>query len=441
MATTLDSEHISTLHRRAAELGVERFRLLPRSELVAAILERDPGAGAEIDAGAGREPARARPERRSRRERGRGRGREDGEEPTEDEEEDEGEPVVGVLDITPRGHGFIRRLGLESGEEDVYVSPSQIRRCEMQRGDEVAGPVRRPRRGERYPALIHVDTINGVAPGEEQLRLAAATPVHPSRRIELAPGGEAGDGGNLLLRSIDLLLPLAYGQRVLVDSRPGSGRTTLLRALAGSLAGAGAELVVLLIDERPEEVAAWREAAPEADVALATAEMRSGEQLRLVELAFGRASRRAEAGSDVVLLIDSISRIAVAADDPGRAKPIFGAGRETAEEGIGSLTVIATTLGDGGEDEGGVERSLETTENVLIVLDPELASRGVYPAIDFAASRITGEEHLRDPAELEAVRRLRSRIGPLGAEAAAAEVRRLIEATADNSAALASIRG
>jgi transcription termination factor Rho len=440
MATTLDTEHISSLHRRAAELGVERFRLLPRPELVAAILERDPDAGASTgdDAGAGPEQGRPRRERRSRR-RGRGRGeREDDGERAEDEP---GEPVVGVLDITPRGHGFIRRSGLESGGEDVYVSPSQIRRCEMQRGDEVAGPARQPRRGERYPALIHVDTINGVAPGEERPRLAAATPVHPSRRIDLTPGSEASEDEALLLRSIDLLLPLAYGQRVLVDSRPGSGRTTLLRALAGALAGGAAELVVLLIDERPEEVEAWREVAPEADIAVATAEMRSGEQLRLVELAFGRACRRAEAGSDVVLLIDSISRIAVAADDPGRVKPIFGAGRETAEEGTGSLTVIATTLGEGGEDEGAVERSLETTENVLIVLDPELASRGVYPAIDFTASRIAGEEHLRDLAEVGAARELRARVAALGTDAAAAEVRRLIEATPDNAAALASIRG
>jgi transcription termination factor Rho len=436
MAPSLETEHLAELHRRAAELGVERFRLLPRAELVAAILERDPEAGTGADAAAGDEGEPRRPRERRPRRRGRERGRrEEREEPEEDEP---GEPVVGVLDITPRGHGFIRRSGLDSGQEDVYVSPSQIRRCEMQRGDEVAGPARQPRRGERYPALVHVDTINGVAPGEEHPRLDDATPVHPTRRIELA-GAAATPEEAILLRSIDLLLPLARGQRVLVDSRPGSGRTTLLRALARALAGAGVELVVLLIDERPEEVEAWREAAPDADIAVATAEMRSGEQLRLVELAFGRASRRAEAGADVVLLIDSISRIAVAADDPGRSKPIFGAGRETAEEGVGSLTVVATTLGDVGEDQGGVERSLETTENVLIVLDPALAARGIYPAVDFTASRIAGEEHLRDPAELAAARKLRADIAALGSEAAAAEVRRLIEATPDNAAAIASI--
>ncbi len=444
MTPPLEKQHLSELHRLAAGLGIERYRMLPRDELAAAIAERDPdaaAAAAEQGDAAEESPAREpradrepRGERRPRRRRERGGGRRDRSEDDEDGSDDEepvdetGEPVVGVLDITPRGHGFIRLSGLESAEEDVYVSPSQIRRCEMQRGDEVAGPARKPRRGERYPALIHVDTINGVVPGENRARLGEATPVHPSRRIDLTPAPDASPDDAILLRSVDMLLPLARGQRVLVDARPGSGRTTLLRALAGAVARSeDIELVVLLIDERPEEVAAWRDAAPGADLAIATAEMRSGEQLRLVELAFGRASRKAEAGADVVLLVDSISRIAVAADDPGRVKPIFGAGRETEEEGVGSLTVVATTLGDGGEDQGGVEKILETTENVLIVLDPDLAVRGVFPAIDFTSSRISGEEHLRDEAQLEEARRLRAELASLTPEAASAEVRRIIE--------------
>ncbi|MCB0876266.1 MAG: Rho termination factor N-terminal domain-containing protein [Solirubrobacterales bacterium] len=444
---TLEKQHLSELHRIAAELGVERYRMLPRSELIAAIAAIDPDAGTDEEGpGPAEEREDERPRRRSRRGR-RGRGAredredEDGGAAEVEAEEATGEPVSGVLDVTPRGHGFIRLSGLDATEEDVYVSPSQIRRCELQRGDEVAGPARRPRRGERYPALIHVDTINGVAPGESRPRLADATPVHPTRRIDLspAPGGSAEDA--ILLRSVDLLLPLARGQRVLVDARPGSGRTTLLRALAGAISHSeDIELIVLLIDERPEEVASWREAAPGADLAVATAEMRSGEQLRLVELALGRASRKAESGADVVLLVDSISRIAVAADDPGRVKPIFGAGRETAEEGVGSLTVVATTLGDGGEDQGSVERSLETTENVLIVLDPALASRGIYPAIDFTASRIAGEEHIREAEELAAARKLRTELGSLTPELAAAEVRRLVEGSADSRAALGTIR-
>ena len=445
MASASDTLHLSDLHELAAGLGIERYRLLGRDELLGAIAERDPDAldaAAEAAAAAAPSTESAEPRGGDGARGGSGRGRRGREErdDREEREDDPGEPVVGVLDITPRGHGFIRLSGLDSDAEDVYVSPSQIRRCEMQRGDEVAGPARKPRRGERYPALVHVDTINGIEPGEGRPRLADATPVHPTRRIDLTPAPDASPDAALILRSLDLLLPLARGQRVLVDARPGSGRTTLLRAIAGAVGRADdIELVVLLIDERPEEVAAWRDAAPDADLAVATAEMRSGEQLRLVELAFGRASRRAESGSDVVLLVDSISRIAVAADDPGRVKPIFGAGRETAEDGVGSLTVVATTLGDGGEDQGGVERSLETTENALVVLDQALAAAGLYPAIDFNASRISGEENLRDAGELEAVRRLRAHLASMSSADASAEIRRLLGEYPDNPSLLGSI--
>ena len=443
MPASLESSHIADLHALAAELGVERYRMLPRGELVAAILERDPDAAPAAPAAEEEEAGERRPPRGRRARVADSGSEEDREEQAEADghpgEEDTGEPVAGVLDITPRGHGFIRLSGLESGGDDVYVSPSQIRRCEMRRGDEVAGPARRPRRGERYPALVHVDTINGAEPGSDRLRLADATPVHPSRRITVAPAAAASAQDAVLLRSIDLLNPLAFGQRVLIRASAGSGRTTLLRALAAALAGRDElELVVLLIDERPEEEAAWREAAPGADLAIAAADMRAGEQLRLVELAFGRASRRAEAGADVVLLVDSLSRIAVAADDAGRAKPIFGAGRETEEEGTGSLTVVATVLADG-EDEGEVARALETTENSLIVLDRDLAAAGTYPAIDAAAGRVAGEEHFRDEPELAAVRALRAELAGLPAADAAGRLRERIEGSADNDALLASL--
>jgi len=447
MASALDNRHLADLHALAAAAGVERYRMLSREELVAAILERDPDAGeasgsGEADDGAATSAPAERSDSRRGRSGGRGgrggRSRRDEREdrPKDDEEEPEtGEPVSGVLDITPRGHGFIRLGGIESSEDDVYVSPSQIRRCEMQRGDEVAGPARKPRRGERYPALIHVDKLNGVEPGAEASRLADATPVHPSRRIDLAPADDAAADDAILLRSIDLLTPLAFGQRVLVRAAAGSGRTTLLRALARALAPREElELVVLLIDERPEEVEAWREAAPGAELAVATGEMRSGEQLRLVELALGRATRRAESGADVVLLVDSLSRIAVAADDPGRVKPIFGAGRETEEEGVGSLTIVATTL-EGGEDEGAVASALETTENSLIVLDRDLAAAGIFPAIDPNASRLAGEEQLRGEDELAAVRSLRSDLADKPAAEAAAELRGRVEASAGASPA------
>ncbi len=436
MSQQLQTAHLADLHALASELGVERFRMLPREELVAAILDRDPDAGVpEREDGAGAEPE---PDNRPRGRRGgRGRGRrEDDQAEADDDEAEQGEPVTGVLDITPRGHGFIR---LAADADDVYVSPSQIRRCELQRGDEVAGPARKPRRGERYPALIHVDTINGAEPGAAPGRLADATPVHPSRRIPLAPAADSSAGERLLVRAVDLLNPLARGQRVLVEAGAGAGRTTLLRALAAALAAVDdLEVAVLLIDERPEEVAEWGRVVPEQALAVASAEMRSGEQLRVVELALGRASRRAEGGADVVLLVDSLSRVAVAADDPDRVKPLFGAGRETEEEGIGSLTVIATTLSDD-EDEGGVQRALETTESSLIVLDRDLAAAGAFPAIDAAAGRVSGEERYRDEAELAAARALRAELAGLAPADAAAMLRERIEASADNAALLAAL--
>lgn len=460
MPSTLDNAHLADLHDLASGLGVERFRMLPREELVAAILELDPDASAperapaasngagevatDSERGDGGGESRRGRDRGARRRRGGRRGPDqdagDTDAAEDDEREDEpGEPVSGILDITPRGHGFIRLSGLEGDNEDVYVSPSQIRRCEMRRGDEVSGPARPPRRGERYPALVHVDKLNGAEPGADHARLLEATPVRPSRRIPLLPKPETSAEDAVLLRSIDLLFPLAHGQRVLIDAAAGAGRTTILRALAGALSGReDLELVVLLIDERPEEAAAWREAAPGAELAIATGDMRSGEQLRLVELAFGRATRRAEAGSDVVLLVDSLSRIAVAADDPGRVKPIFGAGRETAEEELGALTVIATTLRDGDTGEA-AGRALETTENTLLVLDRALAAAGIYPAIDVNASRIAGEDELREEAELAAVRGLRAELAPLSGAEAATRLRELIEGSADNAALLASV--
>ncbi len=167
---------------------------------------------------------------------------------------------------------------------------------------------------------------------------------------------------------------------MLIHATRGSGRTTLLRALARELSAQDdLAVVVVLIDERPEEAPAWREALPDAELAIATADMRPKDQLRVVELAVSQAKRRVEKGEDVAILIDSLSRLAVAADDPAAAKPIFAAGRETAAEESGSLTVIATVLTD---TDDAVASVLSTTENVTVVLDGSLAREGVYPAID-----------------------------------------------------------
>ncbi len=397
-------KHIAELHSEAARLGVPGYRKLRRDKLVA-----------EIAAHGGEAAERSTPEL----------------------SEAETEPVIGVLDRTHRGYGFLRLQGLQPSAGDVYVSASQIRRCELRLGDQVSGPARAAERGERYPALVHVDLVNGEEPREEAIRseLEDLTAIPPTRRLWLEP-----DSADVLTRAVDLLVPLAFGQRVLVSAAPRSGRTTLLRGLVGAIQGSPEPpaLIVLLVDERPEEATRWAELLPDDELAVAGADMRSREQAHVAELALARAKRRVEGGEDVVLVVDSLSRLAVAGADPTRVKKVFGAGRELAEEEAGSLTVIGTTL-DGSDDEGAARAAVETTESATIRLDPELAAEGVYPALAFGECRAFGEEELREPDEVGKVRELRSRLDELEAADAAATLRERIEATAANDELLSSL--
>jgi transcription termination factor Rho len=435
---SLQDRHLAELHALASERGIDGYRMLTRDELIDRLGDGD---GGEAGGGGERERPRSRRgrgrRRRGRDERPRDGAAEEGEGREEEQEDELGEPVSGVLEITSRGHGFVRVEGLDSSTEDIYVSPSQIRRCELQAGDQIAGPARKPRRGERHPALVHIDTVNGQEPGAERARFAELEAVAPHRRLPLA-GEDASEDEKLLLRAIDLLVPLARGQRVLINASRGAGRTTLLRALAAELSAIeDLDVVVVLVDERPEERSEWEKAIPDAELAIAGAELRPGEQLRIVELAVARAKRRAEAGGDVALLIDSLSRLAVAADDPGAAKPIFAAGRETAEQDAGSLTVIATALTDAGDD--GVARALETTENATITLDAELAQAGIYPALDVGGCRVGREETLRSDAELAGARALRAELAGLPARDSAERLVERLKAVPTNESLLAAL--
>lgn len=421
----LRDQHLADLHQRARELGVPRYRMLRRDELIEAIEEREgttDGAGREEAVDAGLERPRREPEK-TREE------PEETSEETEDtnEEEAETEPITGVLDRMPQGYGFLRLTGLHEAEGDVYVSASQIRRCELRPGDEVAGPARAPRRGERHRALVRVESVNGQSPDEERRHFEDLTPVPPHRRM-FAPDAELDP----VVRAVDLLGPLGFGQRVLVLAQPRSGRTTLLRALAAAIADTEAHLCVVLADERPEEVPQWHGRVPEAEIFAATAEEEPREQVREAELAMGHAKRLAESGGDVVVLIDSLSRLALGYRDPGRVKRMFGVGRELAEEGTGSLTVIATVLeaDDGGSD---VREALETTENLLLHFDADLAAKGIFPSLVPQDTRATGEEELRDPEELEKVRLLRAELAEIEPEEAARTLGEQIAATSSNA--------
>jgi transcription termination factor Rho len=441
MAQKLDDLHLADLHELAAELGVPRFRLLRRAELISEIeARRGPGEPSVAEPEPEPEPDREselepEPDRRQELEPEAERKGAKPERERERLEEAATEEVTGVLEITPQRYGFLRLNGLETNRDDVYISASQLRRCELRAGDEVSGPARSPRRGERHRALVHVDRVNGGEPlATDRPEFEQLTPILPKRRLglDLEPS-------DVLTRAAELLAPLAFGQRVLVIATPRSGRTTLLRGLARAVRGVeGPELIVLLIDERPEEATAWRESLPGAQLATATAELAPAEQVRVAELALERARRRAEAGADVVLIVDSLSRLAVASGHAAEVKRLFGSGRDLAEEGTGSLTVIATVVADA-EDDGVAERAVITTESSLIRLDPELAAAGVFPALRAGECRVSNEEELREPEELAAVRRLRSLLADLAPAEAASLLRERIEASRTNAELLASL--
>ncbi len=445
MPTDLKELHLADLHERAAAAGVEGYRLMRREALIERLSEEDEAweeeeaseaeeasedeAPSEADTDelvvveatvlddAEAEPVETGP-----------LGPEGGD---ERDDADATEPVRGVLEVTRQRYGFLRVSGLAPADGDVYVSAAQVRRCELRNGDEVSGPAREPRRGERHPALVHVDTVNGEEPlAEVRPDFDDLAPIQPERRIPLEP-----DGDDVLLRAVDLLTPLAFGQRVLVRAAPRSGRTTLLRSIAGAAARVEpAKVIVVLIDERPEEATAWREALPVAEFAIATADLAPAEQVRTAELAVDRARRLAEGGIDTVLICDSLTRLAIAAGDVAEAKRVFGSGRNLS--GGGSLTVIATAFADSDPD---AERAVATTESALVVLDPELAAAGITPAIRASDCRISNEDQIRDPAELEAARKLRSLLANHDAKESAELLRERIEATQSNAELLASL--
>ncbi len=278
MAAKLKDLHLADLHQRAADAGITGYRKLTREQLIEALAGADPVApGREAEEGTGMgvlveatvlDDSSPEPE----------------DVPTED--------VRGILELTRQRYGFLRLTGLAPADGDVYISAAQVRRCELRPGDEVSGPAREPRRGERHRALVHVDKVNGEEPlAEVRPDFDALPPVLPEHRIALDAAAD------VLVRAVDLLAPLAYGQRVLIRAAARSGRTTLLRSLARTAAMAEtARVIVLLIDEKPEEATAWRESLPVAQFAIATAELAPVEQARTAELALERARRIAETG-------------------------------------------------------------------------------------------------------------------------------------------------
>jgi transcription termination factor Rho len=330
------------------------------------------------------------------------------------------EVASGVLDILPEGYGFLRRAGFLAGTDDIYISQSQIRRFELRRGDLVAGQVRKPKDNEKYYGIVKVESVNGLDPEaiRERANFDELTPVHATESYVLERKGV------MTARAIDLFAPIGKGQRVLVAAPPKTGKTTLLKELAASFAANHPEthVIALLVDERPEDVTAF-ERSVAGDVVATTFEDPVDHHVAVAELVLERAKRLVEVGRDVVILLDSLGRLARAfagahatpgrppngpADALAALKPkrYFGAARKT-EEG-GSLTIVATLTSDGGAklDEVMLDELRGIANSEIVFLRP-LADARVYPAFDLRRTTSQHEEALLEETVVRKIAQLR----------------------------------
>lgn len=323
----------------------------------------------------------------------------------------------GILEIHTDGYGFLRCENYLSGDEDIYVSPSQIRRFRLKTGDKIKGITRPPKQGEKYKALLYVKSANDLNPETCVNRpdFDTLTPIYPRKRIVLET-----TPNELSTRMIDLLAPIGKGQRGMIVSPPKAGKTTLLKMIANSISinHPEIELIVLLIDERPEEVTDMQRSV-RGDVVYSTFDELPKHHTKVAEIVLERAKRLVEHGKDVVILLDSITRLARAYNltipatgrtlsgglDPGalhKPKRFFGAARNV-EEG-GSLTILATALVEtGSRMDDVIFEEFKGTGNMEIHLDRKLSEKRIFPAIDINKSGTRREELLLNQRELETI--------------------------------------
>jgi transcription termination factor Rho len=334
----------------------------------------------------------------------------------------------GVLEILPEGYGFLRSQDWNYlyGPDDIYVSPSQIKRFDLRTGDAVLGQVRPPKEWERYLALLKVESINGDAPEVAKQRVAFDNlrPRYPDERLRL-------EDGDLSMRVVDLITPLGKGQRGLIVAPPRAGKTILLQKMANAIAANHPEvsLIVLLIDERPEEVTDMQQNLIRAEVISSTFDEPADRHVQVADMVIEKAKRLVEHGKDVVILLDSITRLArahntiaphtgkilsggVEATALHKPKRFFGSARNI--DGGGSLTIVATALIETGSrmDEV-IFEEFKGTGNMELVLDRKIADRRIYPAIDINKSGTRKEELLLTQEEINRVFLLRNFLGDM----------------------------
>ena len=340
---------------------------------------------------------------------------------------DDDEIVEGILEVLPDGYGFLRGENYLSSPKDVYISPVQIRRFRLDKGDKIKGIARLPKEGEKFPALIFVGEVNGQAPemAYKRKKFDDLIPIYPTQRLKLET-----NPSETAMRIIDLMCPVGKGQRGMIVAPPKVGKTTLLKKIANSITANNpeVELIVLLIDERPEEVTDMKRSI-KGDVIYSTFDELPEHHVKVAEMVLERAKRLTEQNKDVVILLDSITRLARAYNlvipssgrtlsggfDPAalhKPKKFFGAARNI--ENGGSLTILATALIETGSrmDEV-IFEEFKGTGNMEVVLDRKLSEKRIFPAIDINKSGTRREDLLQSKKELETVYAIRKAMNSL----------------------------
>ena len=355
--------------------------------------------------------------------------------------------ALGIIDVMPDGYGFLRGDNYLSTSKDVYISPIQIRRFRLDTGDRIKGIMRNPKEGEKFPALIYVGEVNGQHPENAMKRTSFddLIPIYPNKKLKLET-----TSSEYTMRIMDLLSPIGKGQRGMIVAPPKAGKTTILKKIANSITANNpdVELIVLLIDERPEEVTDMKRSI-KGDVIYSTFDELPEHHIKVAEMVLERAKRLTEQHKDVVILLDSITRLARAYNltipssgrtlsggfDPAalhKPKRFFGAARNT--ENAGSLTILATALVDTGSrmDEV-IFEEFKGTGNMEVHLDRNLSERRIFPAIDINKSGTRREDLLLSQEELLATMALRKSMSKMNTIEMTEKVMSLITETKNNN--------
>lgn len=430
-----ESLALSALKGLAKARNIKGTSLMKKSEIVEAMLALDAKEAAAASKPAKESDAEEKPRKPLSDEDRRMAVGEEAELPEEKKMLDSGEEARGILEVMSDGYGFIRSENYLPGDDDVYVAPSQIRRFGLKTGDIVSGNMRVKNPTDKFGALLFVKTINGLPPQEacKRKNFEDLTPIFPDEKLRLET-----PGGSIAMRIMDLMCPVGKGQRGMIVSPPKAGKTTLLKDVAKSITKNNPEmhLLILLIDERPEEVTDIKESieGDQVEVIYSTFDELPEHHKRVSEMVIERAKRLVEHGEDVIILLDSITRLTRAYNltvqpsgrtlsgglDPAALhmpKRFFGAARNMREGG--SLTILATALIDtGSKMDDVVYEEFKGTGNMEMVLDRKLSEKRVFPAIDIPKSGTRRDDLLIEPYELEAINLMRKAFNGLKPEEA-----------------------